>query len=83
MSSWANTIIHILPHSPLLQLSDWLDDPEQDPIQDLDLVLVPLPQLLLHDPYDPQELHDAVRKHCCYFSLFLYSFQADRLNCEL
>ena len=54
----------ILPHAPWLQRADSLEDPEQDPIpsQDLALVLVPLPQLLLHDSYDPQELHDAAKK---------------------
>ena len=39
-----------------------MDDPEQDPLpprQDLDLVCVPLPQDLLHDPQVPQELQDA------------------------
>ena len=59
-----NKLVIILPHTPLLQLADWLDDPEQDPrpLQDLSLVLVPQPQLLLHDPYGPQEPHDAVKK---------------------
>ena len=57
----------------MLQVADWLGDPEQDPspVQDLDLVFVPLPQLLLHDPrilnypddpYGLQEPQDAMKR---------------------
>ena len=64
-----------LPHVPWLQLVDWLDDPEHEPIplQDLYLIFVPLPQLLLHDPYDPQELQEAVNKGKALPSLSLFS----------
>ena len=45
-----------LPQTSWLQLAVSLDCSGQVtfPLQDLDLVFVPLPQLVLQDPYDPQ-----------------------------
>ena len=41
---------------PLLQLTGSLNCSEQVPfpLQSLDLVFIPLPQVLLHDPWGPQ-----------------------------
>ena len=63
---------------PLLQLAVSVESPEHEPIplQGLDLVFVPLPQFVLHDPYGSQWPQDAVKSKVliCFCFCFCFCF---------